>query len=69
MNKQQLLAAFAERFDGQTGAIYASPGRINLVKDELYDVFTSRAVEAFEAKYGHKPVIIPVVIGDGSRKI
>ena len=42
---------------------------INLVKDELYDIFTSRAVEAFEAKYGHKPVIIPVVIGDGSRKI
>lgn len=42
---------------------------INLVKDELYDTFTSRAVEAFEAKYGHKPVIIPVVIGDGSRKI
>ncbi len=29
----------------------------------------SVAVEAFEAKYGHKPVIIPVVIGDGSRKI
>ena len=31
MNKQQLLAAFAQRFDGQTGAIYASPGRINLI--------------------------------------
>lgn len=42
---------------------------INLVKDELYDTFTKRAVEAFETKYGHKPVIIPVVIGDGSRKI
>ncbi|MBR6829374.1 MAG: galactokinase [Paludibacteraceae bacterium] len=42
---------------------------INLVKDELYDTFTKRAVEAFEAKYGHKPVIIPVVIGDGSRRV
>ena len=42
---------------------------INLVKDELYAAFTKRAVEAFEAKYGHKPIIIDVVIGDGSRKI
>ena len=42
---------------------------INLVKDELYDTFTKHAVEAFEAKYGHKPVIIPVVIGDGSRRV
>ena len=42
---------------------------INLVKDELYDAFTARAVEAFEQRYGHKPVIIDVVIGDGSRKI
>ena len=42
---------------------------INLVRDELYDTFTKRAVEAFETKYGHKPVIIPVVICDGSRKI
>ena len=42
---------------------------INLVKDELYESFTKRAIEAFEAKYGHKPVIIDVVIGDGSRKV
>ena len=42
---------------------------INLVKNELYDAFTKRAVEAFEAKYGHKPIIIDVVIGDGSRRI
>ena len=42
---------------------------INLVKDELYDAFTKRVVEAFEQKYGHKPVIIDVVIGDGSRRI
>lgn len=42
---------------------------INLVKDELYDAFTKRAIEAFEARYGHQPVIIDVVIGDGSRKV
>jgi galactokinase len=42
---------------------------INLVKDDLYDAFTKRAVEAFEHKYGHRPVIIDVVIGDGSRRI
>ena len=42
---------------------------INLVKDELYDTFTRRAIEAFEAKYGHRPVIIDVVIGDGSRRV
>lgn len=42
---------------------------INLVKDGLYEAFTKRAVEAFEQKYGHKPIIIDVVIGDGSREI
>ena len=42
---------------------------INLVKDELYDAFVKRAVEAFEAKYHVTPKIIDVVIGDGSRKI
>ena len=42
---------------------------INLVKDELYEAFTKRAIEAFEAQYGHKPVIIDVVIGDGSRAV
>ena len=42
---------------------------INLVKDEFYDNFTKTAVEKFEAKYGKKPIVIPVVIGDGSRKL
>ncbi len=42
---------------------------INLVKDKLYDKFTQTAVEKFEQKYGKKPVIIPVVIGDGARKL
>ena len=42
---------------------------INLVKDELYDQFINDTCEKFAAKFGHKPVVIPVVISDGSRKI
>ncbi len=42
---------------------------INLVKDELYDEFTKTAVEKFKEKYGKEPKIIPVVIGEGGRKI
>jgi len=42
---------------------------INLVAEELYDNFTKVVVEKFEAKYGKKPIVIPVVIGDGARKL
>ena len=42
---------------------------INLVADELYANFCQTAVEKFETKYGKKPVIIDVVIGDGARKV
>ncbi len=42
---------------------------INLVKDELYESFTKTAIEQFKAKYGKEPKIIPVVIGEGGRKI
>ena len=42
---------------------------INLVKDKLYDKFIADAKEKFNAKYGHEPEVIDVVIGDGSRKI
>ena len=31
MNKQQLIAAFADKFAGATGTLYASLGRINLI--------------------------------------
>ncbi len=37
---------------------------INLVKDELYDNFIATAKEKFKAKYGHEPVVIPVIISD-----
>ena len=42
---------------------------INLVKEELYDNFVKTVTEQFEAKYGHKPEVYPVVISDGSRSL
>lgn len=42
---------------------------INLVKEELYDTFVANASKKYEAKYGRKPGVYNVVIGDGSRKI
>jgi galactokinase len=42
---------------------------INLVKAELYDNFIAKAKTAFAEKYGHEPIVIPVVISDGARKL
>lgn len=42
---------------------------INLVRNELYDLFTETVVKRFEEKYGKKPIVIPVVIGDGARRV
>ena len=42
---------------------------INLVADELAPNFKKAVVEKFEAKYGKKPIVIDVVIGDGARKL
>ena len=42
---------------------------INLVSDELYDNFVKTVKEKFQAKYGKEPIVIDVVIGDGSRKL
>ncbi|MCQ2146356.1 MAG: galactokinase [Bacteroidales bacterium] len=42
---------------------------INLVKDELADVFVNAATEQFTAKFGHAPKIYDVVISDGARKV
>lgn len=41
---------------------------INLVKDELYDNFIATAKNKFNDKYGHEPVVYPVVISDGAHK-
>jgi galactokinase len=42
---------------------------INLVKDELYDNFIATAKKEFNEKYGHEPVVIPVVISDGAHRV
>ena len=42
---------------------------INLVKEELYDNFIETAKSEFNAKYGHEPKVIEVVISDGARKL
>lgn len=42
---------------------------INLVADELAPNFKKVVVEKFEQKYGKKPIVIDVVIGDGARKL
>ena len=59
--------------EGVTGSRIMGGGfggcTINLVSEELYDNFVKVAVEKFQAKYGKKPIIIDVVIGDGSRKL
>jgi galactokinase len=42
---------------------------INLVKEELYDAFIATAKEKFNARYGHEPVVIDVIISDGARRV
>ena len=42
---------------------------INLVANELADHFKKVVKEKFKEKYGKAPIIIDVVIGDGSRKL
>lgn len=42
---------------------------INLVKEELYDNFITRAKSAYREKYGKLPKVYDVVISDGSRKL
>lgn len=66
------LATVAEQC-GVTGSRIMGGGfggcTINLVKEELCDNFIATVTEQFEAKYGHKPEIYPVVISDGARRL
>ena len=41
---------------------------VNLVKDELYDNFIATATAKFNEKYGHEPMIYPVIVSDGARR-
>ncbi len=42
---------------------------INLVKEELFDHFTSTATQQFKATYGIEPLIYDVVISEGARRL
>ena len=59
--------------EGVTGSRIMGGGfggcTINLVADELYDNFVKVVKEKFNAKFGKEPIVIDVVIGDGSRKL
>ena len=59
--------------EGVTGSRIMGGGfggyTINLVSDELYDNFVKVVKSKFKEKFGKEPVIIDVVIGDGSRKL
>ncbi len=59
--------------EGVTGSRIMGGGfggcTINLVSEELYNNFVKVVVDKFAEKFGKKPVIIDVVIGDGARKL
>ena len=59
--------------EGVTGSRIMGGGfggcTINLVADELVPNFKKVVVEKFEAKYGKKPIVIDVVIGDCARRL
>ena len=59
--------------EGVTGSRIMGGGfggcTINLVANELYDNFVKAVKEKFSAKFGKEPIVIDVVIGDGSRKL
>ena len=42
---------------------------INLVKADIYDAFIAKAKTSFAERYGHEPIVIPVVISQGAHKI
>ena len=42
---------------------------INLVSEELYDNFIKTVYQNYPQKFGKKPIVIDVVIGDGARKL
>ena len=66
------LAELAEEC-GVTGSRIMGGGfggcTINLVRNEICDSFIEKAKSSFAARYGHEPMIYPVVISDGARKL
>ena len=41
---------------------------VNLVKDSLYDNFIETVTKKFNERYGHEPMIYPVIVSDGARR-
>ena len=41
---------------------------VNLVKDDLYEPFITTVKAKFNEKYGHEPMIYPVIVSDGARR-
>ena len=41
---------------------------VNLVKEELYEPFIETVKAKFNEKYGHEPMIYPVIVSDGARR-
>ena len=64
MSLWKIYRVFAEM-----GAVCFGGCTINLVKEELYEIFIEKANERYKEKYGKMPKVYDVVIGDGSRKI
>ena len=71
--EKQMQANEKAKEEGVTGSRIMGGGfggcTINLVSDELYDNFVKVVKSKFKEKFGKEPVIIDVVIGDGSRKL
>ena len=42
---------------------------INLVKDEIHDMFIETAKKKFAEKYGHEPKVYDVIISDGAHRV
>jgi galactokinase len=66
------LVAEARRL-GVTGARIMGAGfggcTLNLVRNDRYEAFVTEVQKTFAAQFGVECKIIPVVIGDGARKI
>lgn len=59
--------------EGVTGSRIMGGGfggcTLNLVKEGCYDSFITAATEKYHARYGKRPLVIDVVIGEGARRI
>ena len=42
---------------------------INLIPESIHDAFVEKAVTLFSEKFGHKPEVYEIVIGEGARKL